>query len=218
MINQFSCLNCGAALPKDAPKNQNSLACEYCNQLNPNPNFTLNHAPLAEHQTTGGADTNDAIGGKTQTIKLKESPLSMLFTIGILLFGVGRFIYFWFYPQNMWIYLLTSVIMALPLFDDYFVPSRWEKVAKKATIESHEKYTISYESGGMEAFCYIACYVFLVWFTYHFFAGFIPVFDASGGREFLSGTLAFFLSMAGVWFMDKLIQTIAETAGKVFSK
>lgn len=224
MSNTYACITCGASLRTDIPADQNVISCEYCGQTNTNPSFAATHPPLKhaeilpapeEAKTKKGAAKQPV----THTIDLQQSSLSQLFTVLLLVLGIILFLYFIFNPQSMWIYLFVSILMSLPLIGEYFVPARWENIAKNETVKSHEKYEVNYQLNDSNWIVgYIGSYIFLAWSTYLFFASFIPVLDTGGGKELLCGVIAFILPMFGIWIFDKISQILGEALGHAFSK
>lgn len=214
-MNEFSCMSCGSPLPKNAPADRKSVACAYCGQMNKNPNFTATHEPLTKAQVKAlpqaNTQTRQASG---QVISLQQSAIASLLTGTTIIVGILLFIYFCFHPQNMWTYLACSVFVALPLFARYFVYASWENIAKEETAASHERYTVEYNCGDVEMYSYISSYIFFIWFAYLFFASFIPTTGENEINAVWCGSFAFFFSFAGVWFIDTVIQVVAEALGK----
>lgn len=218
-----TCIGCGAALPVNADPSKKIVVCAYCSVPNHNPIYDSFAPTKAEKVKDQAVDKkNDSEEPKPQVnhaIKLETSSFATLYTIATIMVGVGLFVYFWFHSQNMWVYLLTALFVVIPAIKDYFVPARWANVAKNATTLSGEKFWVEYnKDGGAEIFGYFISFFYQIWFFYNFFASFIPVLDEADGKQILCGFLAFLFSCVGIWFVDKLVQTIGETLGNMFPK
>lgn len=219
-----NCIGCGAALPADADQNKQIVICSYCGIPNENPSFDHLSQVKFEKKTKrineNVVNENEEVDTQEgHIIKLEVSSFASLYAIGTIMIGVGLFVYYWFHPQNMWVYLLTSLFVIIPAIKESFVPARWANVAKNATTISGEKFFIKYnEGGGIEVFGYFISFFYQIWFFYNLFASFVPVVDEIGGKEIICGTLAFIFSCAGIFFVTKLSDTIGEFLGNLFSK
>lgn len=219
---EYNCLSCGASLPVDKPASQKSIACTYCEQANANPNFIENSTPI---QTSTATKKVTEKGEKTDTpshvIKINQTNLAIIYSVLTAMAGITLYVYYWFNPQNMWIYLLTSIAMLLPNISEAFTVERWIKVAIRETVKSHERYYIEYifQDDGISVWCCkFAGYVFQVWFTYLFFLSIIPTFDDVGSNTMISGFLAIILPLFGVWIINTILRDIAKFFGRLFSK
>lgn len=213
--NDLNCITCGAGLPTDEPAYKKSVNCSYCGQANHNPNFNEN-TPVDISQTDKKGETEKKQKEVHQVISVKQSNFSILLSTSTAIAGLVLYIYFWNNPQNTWIFLLTSVGMALPTISEYFSTARWKKVAMHESVQAKERYYVEYvyQDGGFSWIaCLFASYVFLVWFTFRFFSSLIH-----GDDGMFSGTLAFFLAMIGVWMFTKILEDVGTFFGKIFSK
>lgn len=214
-----TCIGCGAALPVNADPNKKIVVCAYCGCPNHNPVYD-SFAPIKPEEVEVQAKDKQEVKPQIDhAIKLEASSFATLYTIGTLMVSVGLFVYFWFHPQNMWVYLIAALFAVIPAIKDYFVPARWANVAKNATTLSGERFWIEYDKDGGAAFYgYVISFFYQIWFFYNLFASFVPVLDEADGKQILCGFLAFLFSCAGIWFVDKLVQTIGESLGSIFSK
>lgn len=218
----YNCLTCGASLPVDKPATQKSVACTYCAQANANPNFIENSVPVQTSAPTNQTEvktTNSDV--PVHAISIMQSNFAIIYSVLTTIAGITLYIYYQYNLQSIWIYFATSVLMLLPSIAESFTKQRWTKVAIRETVKSQEKYIVTYvhqDEGFFEIANILGSYIFLIWFTYSFFMGIIPVFDEADGNMLTSGLLAFFLSMAGVWILYKIIEDLGKSLGKIFSK
>lgn len=203
----FKCLVCHTVLPTDAPKTVGSISCTFCNQPNPNPKNISDGNPAPYTRTGSGS----------QNIQLKESSVSQLFSISSIAIGITLVIFFAFRRPTVHYLLLSSILVLLPIFGTYFVPYHWEKLAKWATSESGDKYTVSYEKMGVDWINYLESYIFQVWLFGILFTNIIRPYD-NENLIILVSLLALVIGFAVVWITDLTIKITASALGKIISR